>query len=60
MRPLMRRSAAIVFAIAGLLALPWVQAGKVYRWVDADGVAHYGDRMPASATAKPARAIAVE
>lgn len=36
----------VVFA--ALLAAPPSQAGKVYRWVDARGVAHYGDHVPAA------------
>ncbi len=30
----------------GLLCLPAVRAGGIHRWVDADGVVHFGDRPP--------------
>jgi len=34
---------SVAFAIA---AVPLARAAKVYRWVDAQGVVHYGDRAP--------------
>ncbi len=37
--------AALVCCI-GLCALGAAQAAKVFRWVDRDGVAHYGDHVP--------------
>ncbi|HEY4560987.1 MAG TPA: DUF4124 domain-containing protein, partial [Lysobacter sp.] len=46
------------FALAALVALavlPAVRAGKVYRWVDAKGVVHYGDHVPQDAATAPAR-----
>ncbi|GAB6196660.1 peptidoglycan DD-metalloendopeptidase family protein [Lysobacter xanthus] len=43
-----RRHVVLVGAL--VFALPAVQAGKVHRWVDARGVVHYGDRVPASVT----------
>ena len=30
----------------GLLCLPAVRASGIHRWVDADGVVHFGDRPP--------------
>ncbi|TZF91746.1 peptidoglycan DD-metalloendopeptidase family protein [Cognatilysobacter lacus] len=47
----MRALIPTLVAAICLLALPFAQAGKVYRWVDAHGVAHYGDHAPATATA---------
>jgi len=35
-----------IAAVAVLLALPAARAGQVYRWTDADGTTHYGDRPP--------------
>ncbi|WP_133477366.1 peptidoglycan DD-metalloendopeptidase family protein [Cognatilysobacter segetis] len=60
MRPLTPRRVATLLAIAALLALPFVQAGKVYRWVDARGVVHYGDHMPPARAVQPARVQRVE
>jgi murein DD-endopeptidase MepM/ murein hydrolase activator NlpD len=60
MRPLTRPRAAALLALAGLLALPFAQAGKVYRWVDTRGVSHYGDRAPAPSTIAPARVHRVQ
>lgn len=37
---------AIGVCILGLFALGGVQAAKVFRWVDRNGVAHYGDHVP--------------
>jgi murein DD-endopeptidase MepM/ murein hydrolase activator NlpD len=45
MRPLTRRAALL--AIACVFALPLARAGKVYRWVDPQGITHYGDQAPA-------------
>ena len=47
MRPLTFIGATALLGIAAMLALPVARAGKVYRWVDASGVVHYGDRAPA-------------
>ena len=35
------------FAIIALLAASAAQAGEIVRWVDADGVVHFGDRQAA-------------
>lgn len=40
-RGFLRASCALL-----LMALPAVHAGKVYKWVDAKGVTHYGDHVP--------------
>jgi len=45
---------AVVGAVL-MLALPCAQAGRVYRWVDARGVAHYGDHAPAASSAAAPR-----
>jgi murein DD-endopeptidase MepM/ murein hydrolase activator NlpD len=42
----LRRRAIALLACALACALPVAQAGKVYRWVDKNGVVHYGDRAP--------------
>ncbi|ALN65169.1 peptidase M23 family protein [Lysobacter antibioticus] len=34
---------------ASLLAVPAVQAAKLYRWTDRSGISHYGDRPPGAA-----------
>jgi murein DD-endopeptidase MepM/ murein hydrolase activator NlpD len=60
MRSLTRPPAAVLLAVAALLALPVAQAGKVYRWVDARGVVHYGDHAPAPTAARPVRVRQVE
>jgi hypothetical protein len=41
--------AAATFAVAGLAAGAWAaeQPRKTYRWVDKDGVVHFGDHVPA-------------
>ncbi|HZX80689.1 MAG TPA: M23 family metallopeptidase [Lysobacter sp.] len=54
-RRLARVAALVLVAMA---LLPAVRAGKVYRWVDAKGVVHYGDRLPQDAGA-PARVSVV-
>jgi murein DD-endopeptidase MepM/ murein hydrolase activator NlpD len=41
-----RRPALAILACVLACALPVAQAGKVYRWVDKNGVVHYGDRAP--------------
>ena len=38
--------ARLLLALLAIAALPLAQAGKVYRWVDRQGVVHYGDRAP--------------
>jgi hypothetical protein len=43
----MRRHHLLVFALAILLPLS-VSGGTVYKWTDADGVIHYGDKKPDS------------
>jgi hypothetical protein len=41
----------IVFLLASLVIMPLgVQAGELFRWVDANGKVHYGDVRPADAT----------
>ena len=46
------RTRPLLLAVACvLLAASSAHAGKVYRWVDKDGVVHYGDRPPADAKA---------
>lgn len=42
----MKARHGIALLAAVLLALPAAWAGKVYRWVDAKGVVHYGDHAP--------------
>lgn len=43
----------IALAIAAtLLAAPALQAGKVYRWTDRNGIVHYGDRPPDAAATR--------
>ena len=50
-----------VVALAGLLlAAGAAHADKVYKWVDRNGVVHYGDRPPDAATASRAAAAKVE
>lgn len=41
---------ACLAGVVGLTAAGSVQAGKVYRWTDADGVTHYGDHQPQAPT----------
>lgn len=53
-----RRRAIALLACAFACALPAAQAGKVYRWVDKNGVVHYGDRAP-DAKATQGRAVKV-
>ena len=53
-----RRRALALLACAFACALPVAQAGKVYRWVDKNGVVHYGDRAP-DAKATQGRAVKV-
>ena len=43
--PGLRRLAAGI-ATAALLATAVADAGQVYRWTDAQGITHYGDRQP--------------
>ena len=38
--------ARLLLALLAIAALPLAHAGKVYRWVDRQGVVHYGDRAP--------------
>lgn len=47
----LRPGVAVLAALAGI-AMP-AQAEDIYRWVDKNGVVHYGDR-PGDASAKPA------
>jgi murein DD-endopeptidase MepM/ murein hydrolase activator NlpD len=54
----LRRRAIALLACALACALPVAQAGKVYRWVDKNGVVHYGDRAP-DAKATQGRAVKV-
>jgi murein DD-endopeptidase MepM/ murein hydrolase activator NlpD len=58
MRPLTRT--AVALAVLAWLAVPSARAGKVYRWVDAQGVAHYGDRAPAGPAPRHVRVQEVE
>jgi murein DD-endopeptidase MepM/ murein hydrolase activator NlpD len=53
-----RRRAIVLLACALACALPVAQAGKVYRWVDKNGVVHYGDRAP-DAKATQGRSVKV-
>lgn len=46
----MLRGLALLVAITGA-----VQAGQVYRWTDAEGNVHFGDRPPAEAEQVPMR-----
>ncbi|MDQ3287673.1 MAG: M23 family metallopeptidase [Pseudomonadota bacterium] len=46
------RHAILLGAVALLAATATAEAAKVYRWTDARGVTHYGDRPPESATAR--------
>jgi len=47
-------------ALACLLALlPMAGSAQVYRWVDKNGVVHYGDRQPANAAVSKVRVIPV-
>ncbi len=49
-----------IVAIACLLALlPMAGGAQVYRWVDRNGVVHYGDRQPGNAAASKVRVIPV-
>lgn len=41
---------AAVLAVLCALPMQDIDAGRFYRWVDADGNVHYSDRMPAAAT----------
>lgn len=38
--------AVLALAAASALAGSWAHAQKLYRWVDDEGVVHYGDRVP--------------
>ena len=38
----------LLLAALAVAALPIAHAAKVYRWVDAKGVVHYGDSAPAA------------
>ncbi|MDH3978254.1 MAG: DUF4124 domain-containing protein [Gammaproteobacteria bacterium] len=42
----MSRHLKIPALIAGLLITATSMAGQLYKWVDEDGVTHYGDRVP--------------
>ena len=56
----MRRGYALLSVLLLLLAAPGAWAGdKVYRWVDAQGRVHYGDRAPGNVTAGKMRTIPV-
>jgi murein DD-endopeptidase MepM/ murein hydrolase activator NlpD len=48
-RPRAAVGAALLVAAVAALSLQWApaRAGQVYRWTDADGITHYGDRRPA-------------
>jgi len=43
-----RPLATLTLALACALALPFANAQKLYRWVDADGKVHYSDTIPPS------------
>ncbi|MDQ3161205.1 MAG: M23 family metallopeptidase [Pseudomonadota bacterium] len=49
------------FAAFAMLAAVWSHAAsaQVYRWVDRNGVVHYGDRQPANAAVSKVRVIPV-
>ena len=50
----------VAIALAGLLlAAGAARADKVYKWVDRNGVVHYGDRPPDAATASKAARVEV-
>ena len=53
----MRRASFLLAACLSLLCAASVQAAKVYRWKDGNGVVRYGDQPPASAV--PPRDMAV-
>ena len=38
----------LLLAALAVAALPMARAAKVYRWVDRQGVVHYGDSAPAA------------
>ena len=46
----------LLLAALALAALPAARAAKVYRWVDREGVVHYGDREPDRAAVRAAGA----
>jgi len=46
-RPLAGAVLLVTVATALSLPHPAARAGQVYRWTDADGITHYGDRRPA-------------
>lgn len=49
----MIRAGRVVLLLAAfaIAAMPMARAGKVYRWVDRQGVVHYGDRAPDASAA---------
>lgn len=58
----MRGGRALVVSaavLAGLLAAGAAHADKVYKWVDRNGVVHYGDRPPDATTASKAAKVEV-
>ena len=56
----MRFRLPLVVVLAFLMALmPMASGAQVYRWVDKNGVVHYGDRKPANAAASKVRVIPV-
>lgn len=59
----MRVNDSTRIAMALLLAAGWAgapQAAKVYKWTDANGVTHYGDRAPTAGQRAEARPGSVE
>ncbi|WP_238978703.1 peptidoglycan DD-metalloendopeptidase family protein [Novilysobacter arseniciresistens] len=44
----MRGPVAVLALAVAAMAPVCADAGQVYRWTDADGITHYGDRRPAS------------
>ncbi len=57
----MRSRPALVLVLITLMALclPMGTEAQVYRWVDRNGVVHYGDRQPGNAAASKVRVIPV-
>lgn len=54
-----RRAIAIVLcALAACVAMS-AHAGKIYKWVDKNGVTHYGDRAPDAKSAAQAQGVKV-
>ncbi|MEZ5524875.1 MAG: DUF4124 domain-containing protein [Pseudomonadales bacterium] len=46
-QPIMRTARMLSIPLFALLLSPHLSAGQVYKWVDEEGVTHYGERAPA-------------